>query len=216
MGRWRRSSRRRRISACSIWASTNWISIRPICRRRSSPSEPRRVKRRKPGRVERRQIDGARRALGDQLGHRFAGRWCVENTPDAVAGSDISALDTRDPAATLTELQAQLDRFREIYNHQRPHRAIGRRFPAEVWQQTPRSGPASHALGTPTTTSTTQVTTDGRISIATRTRIGIGIAHAGKTATTVITGTNAHVFINGRLERQLTINPTTRDQPKGV
>lgn len=125
-------------------------------------------------------------------------------------------LDTRDPAATLTELQAQLDRFREIYNHQRPHRAIGRRFPAEVWQQTPRSGPASHALGTPTTTSTTQVTADGRISIATRTRIGIGIAHAGKTATTVITGTNAHVFINGRLERQLTINPTTRDQPKGV
>jgi transposase InsO family protein len=125
-------------------------------------------------------------------------------------------LDTRDPAATLAELQADLDRFREIYNHHRPHRAIGRRFPAEVWQQTPRSGPAGHALGTPTTTSTTVVSADGRISIASRTRVGIGVTHAGKTAITVITGVNAHVFIDGRLIRQLAINPNTRDQPKGV
>jgi transposase InsO family protein len=125
-------------------------------------------------------------------------------------------LDTRDPATTLTELQADLDRFREIYNYHRPHRAIGRRFPADVWHATPHSGPASRPLGTPTTTSTTQVTADGRISIATRTRVGIGVAHAGKTAITVITGVNAHVFIDGRLERQLTINPNTRDQPKGV
>jgi len=125
-------------------------------------------------------------------------------------------LDTRDPATTLAELQADLDRFTHRYNHHRPHRAIGRRFPAEVWHTTPHSGPASHALGTPTTTSTTVVTTDGRISIATRTRVSIGAAHAGQTATTVITGLNAHVFIKGRLIRHLTINPNTRDQPKGV
>lgn len=121
-------------------------------------------------------------------------------------------LNRQDLAATIAELQTQLDRFREIYNHHRPHRAIGRRFPAQVWQQTPRSGPASRPLGTPTTTSTTVVGADGRISIATRTRIGIGVAHAGQTAITVITGTNAHVFIDGRLVRQLTINPNTRDQ----
>ena len=125
-------------------------------------------------------------------------------------------LNRHDLTATLAELQADLDRFREIYNHHRPHRAIGRRFPADVWHATPRSGPANHPLSTPTTTSTTQVTADGRISIATRTRVGIGTAHAGKTAITVITGTNAHVFINGQLVRHLTINPNTRDQPKGV
>jgi transposase InsO family protein len=125
-------------------------------------------------------------------------------------------LASRDPATTLAELQAELDRFTQRYNHHRPHRAIGRRFPADVWHETPRSGPASHALGIPTTTSTTVVTTDGRISIATRTRISIGAAHAGQTATTVITGNHAHVFIHGRLIRQLTINPNTRDQPKGV
>ncbi|MEY2523053.1 MAG: hypothetical protein QOJ66_1618 [Ilumatobacteraceae bacterium] len=125
-------------------------------------------------------------------------------------------LNSRDPAATLAELQTQLDWFTEHYNHHRPHRAIGRRYPADVWHTTPRSGPANHPLGTPTTTSATVVTTDGRISIATRTRIAIGAAYAGQTATTVITGNQAHVFINGRLARQLTINPNTRDQPKGV
>ena len=125
-------------------------------------------------------------------------------------------LTTRDPPATLAALQADLDRFTDRYNHHRPHRAVGRRFPADVWHATPRSGPASHPLGTPTTTSTTVVSADGRISIASRTRITIGTAHAGHTATTVITGHHAHVFINGRLVRQLTINPNTRDQPKGV
>jgi transposase InsO family protein len=125
-------------------------------------------------------------------------------------------LATRDPAATLAELQADLDRFTERYNHHRPHRAIGRRYPADVWHATPRSGPASHPIGTPTTTSTTVIGKDGRISIATRTRVGIGVAHAGRTAITVTTGLNAHVFIDGQLVRQLTINPNTRDQPKGV
>lgn len=123
-------------------------------------------------------------------------------------------LNSRDPATTLSELQSQLDAFTDRYNHRRPHRAIGRRCPAAVWHATPRSGPASHPLGLPTTTSTAVVGADGRISIATRTRIGIGVAHAGQTATTVITGINAHVFIDGRLVRQLTLKPNTRDQPK--
>src|SRR5712691_7244404 len=37
------------------------------------------------------------------------------------------------PAATLEELGAQLDRFRLHYNLHRPHRAIGRRVPQEVF-----------------------------------------------------------------------------------
>jgi transposase InsO family protein len=123
-------------------------------------------------------------------------------------------LDPQTSPETLDELQAQLDRFTELYNHRRPHRAIGRKFPADIWAVTPRSGPANAPLGTPTTTSTTTVGADGRISIATRTRVGLGIAYAGNTAITVITGANAHVFIDGRLVRQLTINPNTRDQPQ--
>ncbi|HZX54447.1 MAG TPA: IS481 family transposase [Ilumatobacteraceae bacterium] len=123
-------------------------------------------------------------------------------------------LSHQQPATTLAELQTQLDRFRDIYNHHRPHRAIGRRFPADVWATTPRSGPAKHPLGTPTKTSTTRVGSDGRISIANRTRITVGTPYKHQTAITVITGSHAHVFIDGRLIRQLTLNPNTRNHPK--
>src|SRR5262245_53468169 len=56
-------------------------------------------------RIERREIDPPRCAVEDQLGHRFAGRRCVENAPNAVAGSDVStrdaghAADQRQPVA---------------------------------------------------------------------------------------------------------------------
>src|SRR5271166_6578824 len=62
------------------------------------PAQPRRIERSCPTRIERRQIDRMRGTVGDQLGHRLAGRRSVENTPDAVAGGDISPLDTRYPA----------------------------------------------------------------------------------------------------------------------
>jgi hypothetical protein len=35
----------------------------------------------------------------------------------------------------------QLDTFRGYYNHQRPHRAIGRRTPATAWAARPRALP---------------------------------------------------------------------------
>ena len=40
---------------------------------------------------------------------------------------------------TLAELQAQLDRFRDYYNTVRPHRAIGRRTPAEAFAARPKA-----------------------------------------------------------------------------
>jgi hypothetical protein len=49
----------------------------------------------------------------------------------------------RQPGArTLGELQAQLDTFREVYNEQRPHRAIGRRTPGEAYRAIPKDQPA--------------------------------------------------------------------------
>ncbi len=49
----------------------------------------------------------------------------------------------RQPAArTLPELQAQLDAFRHAYDERRPHRAIGRRTPAEAYRATPKALPA--------------------------------------------------------------------------
>src|SRR2546428_1953937 len=49
------------------------------------------------------------------------------------------------PAITLVELSAQLDRFRAHYNLHRPHRAIGRRVPQEVFEAKVKAGPGSTA-----------------------------------------------------------------------
>jgi transposase InsO family protein len=48
-------------------------------------------------------------------------------------------------APTLTALQAQLDAFREVYNEQRPHRAIGRRTPGEAYRAIPKDRPSGPA-----------------------------------------------------------------------
>jgi transposase InsO family protein len=119
----------------------------------------------------------------------------------------------RQPAANdLAELQAQLDRFRDLYNHQRPHRSLDRRTPADVWATAPKSGPADRPLQTPTTIHT-RVVTGGRLSIGRITRVTLGAAHDGKPALAVVTGTRCHVFIDGVLIRELTIDPTRRNQP---
>jgi transposase InsO family protein len=113
---------------------------------------------------------------------------------------------------TLPELQEQLDRFRDTYNNQRPHRALGRRTPAEIWTATPKSGPASHPLDTPTRVHRVTVARNGVVYLH-RYAITIGRAHAHTPTTVIITGLVCHVFINGRLIRSLTIDPNRRTQP---
>ena len=114
-------------------------------------------------------------------------------------------------AATLDHLQSQLDAFRYLYNHHRPHRSIGRQKPAQVWTQAPKSGPADRPLGAPTTVHHS-IVVNGAISVRRRWSIALGAAHNTETALTVITGTACHVFINGRLVRHLTLDPTRRHQ----
>jgi transposase InsO family protein len=115
------------------------------------------------------------------------------------------------PAATIAELQIQLDLFRLHYNTRRPHRALDRRFPADVWCVAPKSGPANRPLTTPT--SLHHSTVHAAKAYAGRYAITVGRAHNRQRAVTVITGTNAHVFIDGHLVRQLTLNPSRRTQP---
>jgi putative transposase len=48
-------------------------------------------------------------------------------------------LDKQPLAATLAELQAQVDEFDRIYNHERPHQGLpGRVTPATAWEATPK------------------------------------------------------------------------------
>lgn len=115
------------------------------------------------------------------------------------------------PARTVEELQVQLDIFRHLYNHQRPHRGIDRRIPATVWEQAPKDGPAAHPLEAPTQTFHCIVDT-GTVFAGTQYRISVGAKYNQQPALIVITGTACHVFIHGRLARQLTIDPTRKHQ----
>jgi hypothetical protein len=122
-------------------------------------------------------------------------------------------LRARDPAASMTELQDHLDAFRDVYNHRRPHRALGRQIPAQVWTATPKSGPDPRQLHTPTQTHRVRVAANGTLSVGRRQRITIGRAYANITADVIVTGTRCHVFVDGHLARQLTLDPTRRDHP---
>lgn len=120
-------------------------------------------------------------------------------------------LRARPRAATLDELQTQLDTFRDTYNNHRPHRAIGRKTPATVYARTPKSGPTDRPLGAPT--SIHRVTVHGGVChVNKRYSITIGAVHNAKQATVVITGLSCHIFIAGRLVRHLQLDPTRRYQ----
>lgn len=120
-------------------------------------------------------------------------------------------LTAQQPPETLTELQALLDLYRHYYNHHRRHRGIGRRIPAHVWAQAPKAGPADRPLQPPSTIHYGRVS-KGIIWIP-RHPISVGAIYNSQPALTVITGLACHVFIHGRLARQLTIDPTRRVQP---
>jgi transposase InsO family protein len=93
-------------------------------------------------------------------------------------------LTARPSASTMTQLQAQLDEFREHYNEQRPHRALQRRTPGEVYRATPKAVPASngHQPGH-YRLRYDRLDPKGRMSIRRAGRmhhLGVGSAHARK------------------------------------
>ncbi len=93
-------------------------------------------------------------------------------------------LRARPPATCTTQLQAQLNEFREHYNQQRPHRALNRRTPSEAYRATPKALPATngHAQGH-YRLRYDRLDTKGRMTLRRAGRmhhLGIGTTHARK------------------------------------
>lgn len=87
------------------------------------------------------------------------------------------------PAATIADLQRQLDDFREYYNHRRPHREIGRRTPAAVYAALPKAEPARSSPTGHYRLRYDRVSADGKVSIRRAGRmhhLGLGVANARK------------------------------------
>jgi transposase InsO family protein len=121
-------------------------------------------------------------------------------------------LVTRPRAASIAELQAQVDAWLDYYNHDRPHRSLHKATPADIWAQTPKSGPAGRPLGTPTRIGRCVIDRRG-VANTGGTQIAVGATHIGQPALTIITGDHAHVFIDGQLVRELDIDRRRVYQP---
>jgi transposase InsO family protein len=129
----------------------------------------------------------------------------------------------RQPEARGTEdLQAQLDRFRDTYNMVRPHRAIGRRTPAEAFAARPKATPSLPALEVPShfRVRRDKVDTTGVITLRHNSRlhhIGLGRGRIGTRVLALVDGLRVRVLTeDGELLRELTLDPSRDYQPQGA
>jgi transposase InsO family protein len=153
----------------------------------------------------------ALRPLGVAAAHSRPGHPQTNGKVERVHQTEKKWLAAQGPIATLDELQAHLDLFRHHYNHSRRHRGIDRRIPADVWAAAPKAGPASRALRAPSAIHHARVI-NGVVGFH-RYAISVGAIHNHREALVVVTGTACHVFIDGRLARQLVLDPNRRVQP---
>jgi transposase InsO family protein len=122
-------------------------------------------------------------------------------------------------AHTLEDLNEQLEKFRHIYNHERPHRALDRRTPAAAYAATPKAAPAGAKQGDHWHRRIDRVDQFGKLTLryAGQLRhIGIGRAHARKHVLMLIHDADVTISdaTTGEIIRELTIDPNRNYQPR--
>ena len=122
-------------------------------------------------------------------------------------------LHQQPPAATLPDLQHQLDRFRNIYNEQRPHRELARRTPAAAYAALPKAAPPGHGQPGHYRLRYDQLDSLGKMSFRRAGRmhhLGIGATHAGKRVLAIADNTTVTVIelATGEVLATNTIDPT--------
>jgi transposase InsO family protein len=122
-------------------------------------------------------------------------------------------------AATIKELQAQLDFFTDYYNHIRPHRARGRRTPRSAWDAFAKAHLTGVKIphGAGVRCRTDKVDVAGKITLRRKGvlhHIGIGREHARKRVLVLVKGLNIRVITpsgncsaNSPWTRHATISP---------
>ncbi len=121
------------------------------------------------------------------------------------------------PAATLAELQAQLDTFAHYYNDIRPHRALGGQTPLQAYSTRIKARPAGATAATYFRVRQDKVDKTGTVTLRYDSRlhhIGLGRAHKGRHVKLLIADRSIRVIdLQGQLIRELTLDPTRDYQP---
>lgn len=122
---------------------------------------------------------------------------------------------------TVTELQALLDTFVELYNNDRPHRSLpGRITPATAYQLRPKATPADRVDDTHWRVRNDRVDKTGRVTLRHNGRlhhIGLGHEHAGTRVVMLVADRHIRVVdpATGELLRDFLLDPTRDYQPLG-
>jgi transposase InsO family protein len=123
-------------------------------------------------------------------------------------------------AATLAELQTQLDTFADYYNTRRPHRAIGRRTPAQAYTARPKATPGKSILGADYRLRHDRIDRHGKLTLRHAGQlhhIGIGRRHAGTPVMILVKDLNIRIIgTDGHLLGQLLLDPSRDYQPQAA
>jgi transposase InsO family protein len=124
----------------------------------------------------------------------------------------------KQPADTLTELQAHLDRFVTYYNQQRPHRARGRATPQAVFDTKVKAHPSLRRSDTHFRVRHDRVDKHGSITLRYQSQlhhIGMGARLRGQRVVLLIADRDIRIVTpDGELLRHLTLDPTRDYQPQ--
>lgn len=114
-------------------------------------------------------------------------------------------------AATLQELQFQLDAFRDYYNHRRPHRALGRRTPISVFNERIKARPNSSSAAVDYRVRHDKIDRFGSVTLRYQSKlrhIRIGAAHRNRRVRLLVAGADVHIVTeDGELLRAVTLDP---------
>jgi transposase InsO family protein len=116
-------------------------------------------------------------------------------------------------AESLGELQEQIEVFAIYYNTCRPHRSLGRRTPAQVYDARPKATPSPPAERLPghCRVRRDRIDTTGVITLRHRSRmhhVGLGRRYAGVRVLVLVADLHVRVITeDGELLRELTLDP---------
>jgi len=129
-------------------------------------------------------------------------------------------LTRQPPASSAPQLQAQLDRFVDYYNTQRPHRARGRITPIEAFHARIKATPTPPAFAPPThfRVRHDKIDKTGCVTLRYRSRlhhIGVGRAHKHTRVLVLVADLDIRILTtDGEVLRALTLDPTHDYQPR--
>ena len=124
-------------------------------------------------------------------------------------------------AATIAELQDQIDDFRAYYNTTRPHRALHRHTPIEAFTTRPKAFPTGYQIPPHYRVRHDKIDAAGVITIRYNSHLHhIGLSkHLRGTKVTVLADDRDIRVLHrdtGKLIRKLVLDPTRDYQPRGV